>query len=666
MPKRLENILDERLECLKRGQELEECLKGLSPQERAAIEPLLRAALALQHAPKVDTLPKALRTRMRAQFLSAVVERQQKQRRPLQQRLGFGRSPLLRGLITIGLTLFLIIGGLMGGSIVSANSLPGDPLYGIKRASEKMMLLLTFDAQERAELQRKLSERRIEEVKKVIAQGRQVEVDFEGTVDQVVDGTIIVQGIPVRLPEGGEVPQPVVGAEVKIVAQTQADGTLAAKALAVRTQPTLALEIKPSRPAPTATPPAERRPTPRPTKRKARPTKAPSPSPTALPPMTATVASSKTLLPSPTATASPTSKPTPTLTPPPTATPVPPPREIHVRIEGTIEEIGGGYWVVSGQRVALAPSTRLNQSKAPAQIGGWAVVRAIKTSSGKLIAREIIVIRGPEQPPQPREFSGVISAIGQQSWTIAGKQVFITEETTIKGTPQVGALAHVKANEYADGRLVALEISIEPRKVHFTGIIQSISANTWVIAGQSVHISAETTIEGDPIEGALAEVEALVQPDGTLLAQVIKIKASPSPTATEAPEPSATATPEPTPTWTETIKPSPTWTATYTATPLPKPSPTPTAEQALPTETAIPTETPALQRTSTVEPTCTMTLPAPATPEPSATAKAGTATPQPKLVITPGVKGTIPCALLSQAARTRLGASLRCKEKKRG
>jgi hypothetical protein len=60
--------------------------------------------------------------------------------------------------------------------------------------------------------------------------------------------------------------------------------------------------------------------------------------------------------------------------------------------------------------------------------------------------------------------------------------------------------------------------------VRFQGVVDAISGNTWVVAGQSVQVDAGTTIEKSPKVGDNVEVEANVQPDGSLLATRIRGK----------------------------------------------------------------------------------------------------------------------------------------------
>lgn len=61
-------------------------------------------------------------------------------------------------------------------------------------------------------------------------------------------------------------------------------------------------------------------------------------------------------------------------------------------------------------------------------------------------------------------------------------------------------------------------------EVEFSGTIESIGEGSWVISGQTVLVDANTMVEGTPQVGLTAEVTALSQPDGSLLATHIEIQ----------------------------------------------------------------------------------------------------------------------------------------------
>lgn len=576
----LEGAIDECLACLDRGKSLESCLERF-PAYRDELEPLLRTAAIVCESYRPPQPPPEALARVKATFMATAEEYRRGAEHEAEHPPSFWQQMLAwwtpkpglgRALASISLVLVLLVGVLSGGSMVSANSIPGDTFYGVKRASENVRVFLTVDVEERAALQQEFDERRVDEVKQVIEKGREVDVDFSGTVEAVLPDHIVINGLQVALSPQVSKAKPVVGAELKIDGQTRSDGSIAAEAVSVVSAPEPTKELPTPLPEPTATPQPEQRPTEVPTATLAPPTEEP-PKPTETPEPTAEPTEVYTATPEPTATGTAPATPTPpptntaiptaTFTPLPTNTPAPPPRDIGVRIEGLIESITQDYWHVAGEHISVRSSTSINQDAAPAAIGGWAVVNASKMSNGSLVARDIRVVRGPDQPPVPKEFSGTIESIGADQWIVSGHAVLIDGNTSIEGsTPQVGAIAHIKAEQHSDGRLVALRITVEKKPeqvVQFEGIIGAIVGDRWVVAGQEILIGPDTQISGTPAVGALAEVEAVVQADGTKLARHISIQAlptstplpptaTPQPMATEAPaEPTATPVVDSTP-----------------------------------------------------------------------------------------------------------------------
>lgn len=89
---------------------------------------------------------------------------------PRQARFSLGRfsfplifRPALAGLVVLALAF-------AGATSAAASSLPGDPLYGVKRASEDVRLALAFDGSTRLQLLSELADRRLTELVEVSQQ----------------------------------------------------------------------------------------------------------------------------------------------------------------------------------------------------------------------------------------------------------------------------------------------------------------------------------------------------------------------------------------------------------------------------------------------------------------------------------------------------------------
>lgn len=136
------------------------------------------------------------------------------------------------------LLVILVAAGLMGvgSGVISAasDSLPGDPLYGLKRANERMQLVLLQDQERRARLEEDLSSHRADEVSAVLERAREVEVDFEGPILELqptrwVVGRFVLQVTPQTVIQG----QPVMGSHVEVHAHALSDQTLTAQIIEV-------------------------------------------------------------------------------------------------------------------------------------------------------------------------------------------------------------------------------------------------------------------------------------------------------------------------------------------------------------------------------------------------------------------------------------------------
>ncbi len=157
MKKRREfnNILDECLErTLVKGETIEQCIQNY-PEHAAKLEPLLQTALATKKASAIQPRPE-FRAKASYQFHSALQAMEPK------RRLSFlGWQSRWATVVTAVLILMLV-----GGSTVAAagNSMPDDPLYPVKLATEQARLTLTPSASGKAELYAKLADNRVTEI----------------------------------------------------------------------------------------------------------------------------------------------------------------------------------------------------------------------------------------------------------------------------------------------------------------------------------------------------------------------------------------------------------------------------------------------------------------------------------------------------------------------
>jgi hypothetical protein len=158
----LDNILNECLERLIRGESIEACLSR-HPEHAAALEPLLRMALDTLRAADIRPRPE-FRQRAAAQFQAAIREM------PVKERRGFF-AVLKPGLATIIIVVVVLLAG--GGTVAAAaGSLPDSPLYPVKLATESVRLALTPSALGKAELNARFADERVDEIIEMAEKGK--------------------------------------------------------------------------------------------------------------------------------------------------------------------------------------------------------------------------------------------------------------------------------------------------------------------------------------------------------------------------------------------------------------------------------------------------------------------------------------------------------------
>lgn len=159
MARRFEDILDECLSRVLAGERIEQCLAD-HPELADRLEPLLRAASSTAARFRVQPRPE-FKAELRQQLLSKIPA-------PKPRR---GWLPLPRWALALSFLLVLL---LAGGSTVaaSAGSLPDQPLYPVKLATERVQLAFAFSPVSRAKLEARFADRRVAELSQMAQRGK--------------------------------------------------------------------------------------------------------------------------------------------------------------------------------------------------------------------------------------------------------------------------------------------------------------------------------------------------------------------------------------------------------------------------------------------------------------------------------------------------------------
>ncbi|MBI1877503.1 MAG: hypothetical protein HYR94_04610 [Chloroflexi bacterium] len=237
-----ESILDASISALQAGVPIEEILAE-TPEYAAELRLLLFAATILAD-PNPQLVPEERKSVLRDKYMTQVAalpvvapptlnEKAQAIFRIMRRRLT--RQTVLSDLFTMTITILLTLAmALVILSYAARDTLPGDFLYGLKRASENVQLSLTFDAERHTTLEEEFNQRRLAEIEQLIQQNRTAGVQFRGVLETKGENLWIIAGETVFLP--GDVileGQPQEGDQVEVIGLLRTDNVLVADTIRV-------------------------------------------------------------------------------------------------------------------------------------------------------------------------------------------------------------------------------------------------------------------------------------------------------------------------------------------------------------------------------------------------------------------------------------------------
>jgi primosomal replication protein N len=215
-------------------------------------------------------------------------------------------------------------------------------------------------------------------------------------------------------------------------------------------------------------------------------------------------------------------------------------REGEMKFAGLVAEIGAEAWTIGGQIVAVDAFTRID---AGIIVGDLVQVHAFLAEDGTLTASKIELEDEDDDDDMGEagmrfELRGTVEAIGAGSWTVSGQVLLVISTTEIDEGIVVGSQVKVEGFVGQDGSFTALEIksgfddhgededddATDDTEFRLRGTVESIGEASWTIGGLAFLVTADTEIDDEIAVGSSVNVEAFVNPDGTLTAHEIELE----------------------------------------------------------------------------------------------------------------------------------------------
>jgi hypothetical protein len=224
----LYEVLEICLQDIERGESIETVLFRY-PEYADELRPILEGSInARSMAITAPSAEVVRRNRARVLQQAAQMREHEAQAKSSSRRIWF--ASLRRVAVTLAVVAVLFVSGT---GLVSASSatLPGDNLYPVKRTWEDMLLMFTFNLQERDALEIEHENNRLHELRELFAAGRSAEVEFSGLAISQNGNEWIIAGFRVMVSNQTEVRDGplAVGNAVRVKGHTRGDGVILAE-----------------------------------------------------------------------------------------------------------------------------------------------------------------------------------------------------------------------------------------------------------------------------------------------------------------------------------------------------------------------------------------------------------------------------------------------------
>lgn len=184
MKSKIDEILDQLLEEIKKGRSIEDCLKKY-PEIVDELEPLLRLAHKIEDLPKPEPEPEAVKVTVIKMRKMMAAEQHPEKRFSFRKIFTF-KPVMVRAIAVILLIIFIGWTSLS----LSANTVPGDFLYPVKLLGEKVHYILTINPEGKAELHLVFADKRTKEFVMSFEQGIRINRELLSTMLSETDSAL--------------------------------------------------------------------------------------------------------------------------------------------------------------------------------------------------------------------------------------------------------------------------------------------------------------------------------------------------------------------------------------------------------------------------------------------------------------------------------------------
>ena len=195
--------------------------------------------------------------------------------------------------------------------------------------------------------------------------------------------------------------------------------------------------------------------------------------------------------------------------------------------EGEVQAMGV-VWTIAGQTFQTHEHTITVGNP---QQGDLVRVKGHLLPDGSRVADRIVLVR--RAIANRFSITGTVDGMGA-AWTIASQVVVVNGETAVDTAITIGTNVKVDGVILLDGTLQAETIvlldELPGYPFEFSGVVQTIGADSWVVSGKTINVDAATATDSGIVVGDVVSVRGVILADESWLAGSIALNLEELPT----------------------------------------------------------------------------------------------------------------------------------------